>query len=131
MLKQKEYCFDVSISQEGDLCDLLISPVSMDDSRNISGVTASIIQAMSLHGGIRVSEVRDYTQEEQGSYAEEDVEKVAAYLQQHVLADLEQITLNLGMDPAAASLSLHRLIDKGTVGFTRIGTNPVRLFYYK
>jgi hypothetical protein len=85
---------------------------------------------MSLRG-IRIGELRDYTQEKEGSYEEEDSEKVAVYLQQHVLANLDQITRNLSMDPATASLTLHRLIDRGIIGCTRIGTDPVRLFYYR
>jgi predicted transcriptional regulator len=85
---------------------------------------------MSLHGDVRIGEVRDYTQEQQESPTEADIERVATYLQEHVLADLQQINSSLGMDPVTASLSLHRLIDKGMIGCTRIGTSPTRLFYY-
>jgi len=128
--RRHEYCFDLSILQEGDLCDLHLRPASDSDSMVISSATASIIEAMSLHG-IRIGELRDYTQEKDGSYEEEDSEKVAAYLQQHVLANLDQITRSLDMDPATASLTLHRLIDRRIIGCTRIGTDPARLFYYR
>jgi hypothetical protein len=125
------YCFDVSISYESNLCDLHITPAGTEDSKKISNVVASMIEAVSLHGGIRIGEVRDYTQEEQESPKDAEIEKVATYLHEHGLANLEQISSSLGMEPVTASLSLHRLIDKGIIGCTRIGTNPIRLFYYK
>lgn len=128
---QGEHFFDVSISYEGDLCDLHIRPASTEDSKRLSNAVASVIEAMSLHGDVRIGEVRDYTQEQQESPTEADIERVATYLQEHVLADLQQINSSLGMDPVTASLSLHRLIDKGMIGCTRIGTSPTRLFYYK
>lgn len=127
---EEEYCFDISISFEGNLCDLHIRPASAEDSKKISNAVASMIEAISWHGAIRISEVRDYTQEQEPP-TDADIEKVATYLQKHVLANLEQISSSLGMQPLTASLSLHRLIDKGIIGCTPIGTVPTKLFYYK
>ena len=60
-----DYCFELSILQEGDLCDLHVRPASDADSMVISSATASIIEAMSLRG-FQIGELRDYTQEKMG-----------------------------------------------------------------
>jgi hypothetical protein len=126
----QEYNFDISISYEGSLCDLHFTPASSDSTKLPSAV-ASIIEVMSSHGGIRIGELRDYTEAEKESPTDEDVEKVAGYLQEHVIADLEQICSSLGMLHLNASMCLHRLIDNGVIGCSPIGTSPTRLFYYK
>lgn len=127
----EEYHFDAYISYEGNLCDLHFTPAGKADSKKLPNAVASVVEAMSFHGAIRISELRDYTQAEQEHSTEEDVEKVAAYLQDHVLADLDQISTRLEMMHLNVSLCLHRLIDRGVVGCTPLGTGPTKLFYYK
>lgn len=128
---EADFCFDVSITSEGNLCDIHIKPENTEDSKGLSNVVASMIEAMSLHGGIRIIEVKDYTQDGQEPPTDEDIEGVSSYLQEHVLADLEQISSDLGMKPLIVSISLHRLINNGIIGCTPIGTGPTKLFYYK
>ena len=129
--KSGEYHFDAYISYEGNLCDLHFTPVENADSKKLPNAVASVVEAMSSHGAIRIGELRDYTQAEQEHSTEEDVEKVAAYLHERVLADLDQISTRLDMMHLTVSLCLNRLIDRGVVGCTPLGTHPTKLYYYK
>jgi hypothetical protein len=126
----EEYNFDISISYEGSLCDLHFTPAD-SDSTKLANAVASIVEVMSSHGGIRIGELRDYTEAEKEPPTDEDVQKVAAYLQEHVIANLEQISSSLGMLHLNVSMCLHRLIDNGVIGCSPIGTSPARLFYFK
>jgi len=128
---EEDYSFDVSIAYEGTLCDLRIKPANNARSEKLPNAVASIVEAMSSHGGIRIGELRDYTEAEKEPPTEEDIEKVAAYLKDHVLADLEQISSSLRMLHLTASMCLHRLIDNGVIGCAPIGTKPTKLYYYK
>jgi len=126
-----QYYFDVSICNEGNLCDLHFKPATKADSQKLPNAVASVVEAMSSQGGIRVGELRDYSQLEQEPPTDQDLEKVLTFLQQHVLSDLEQICSSLGMLHLTASLCLHRLIDNGVIGCSPIGTGQIKLFYYK
>lgn len=129
--KSGEYHFDAYVSHEGNLCDLHFTPVIVAESKKLPNAVASVVEAMSSNGTIRIGELRDYTQAEHEHSTEEDVEKIAAYLHERVLADLDQISTNLDMLHLDVSLCLNRLIDRGVVGCTPLGTRPTKLYYYK
>ena len=103
--EEQYYYFDISISHEGNLCDLKFTPASATDSEKLPNAVASVIEAMSSHSGIRIGEMRDYTKSENESPTDEEVEKVSAYLQKHVVADLKQISSDLVMLHLTVSVS--------------------------
>lgn len=126
--RSEEYHFDLAISSDGNLCDIHILPASPADSRKLDHAVASVVQAISSYGDLRVIEANGSTMlTNEPSSA--DVERIGMYLEEQGIVTLGQISKDLGISELTVDIGLHRLMNNGVIGQSPSGYVPERFYF--
>lgn len=111
---QRQTNFGLAISDEGNFCNLHFIPATEADSPTLASAVASLVKVI-------VQTWKTERAIEYGTFPvvmDNELERVATYLEKHPFVPIGQIVDALGMTLLAASVSLHRLMDKRIVGCT-------------